>query len=162
MKLVFFFLLAFTACKIEPVDPAKEASKQKFIDSFMEAEHKKTDSIITKKIFDTIGLSQAPVKILLAHFVGRDNIELKWKNISNKKIAAIRFKWYGLNAFDEPADMGNSSLRGFGGGFSDQELAPGKTNFSEWSIFSRDGKKIILAWPYEVAFSDGSKWKLNN
>ncbi|MDB5280689.1 MAG: hypothetical protein JWR61_5644 [Ferruginibacter sp.] len=130
---------------------------------------KMTDSLIqasTKEaLFDTLGLSQAPVKVLSSRLVKQEysnykDISLTYKNVSDKKIQAIRFRWYGINAFGEPADMGSSGLlAGFGSGFHDEQIRPGKTQTSEWSIMSRDGKKIVLAWPYEVAFTDGSKWK---
>ena len=65
-----------------------------------------------------------------------------------------------LLSFNEPADMGG--LRdGWGGGFTDDGLRPGSTSYGEWSIFSKDGKKVLIAYPYEVAFDDGTKWELN-
>lgn len=124
-----------------------------------------TQAVIKDALFDTAGISQAPVRVLSAKLVSREysnskDIRLTWKNVSYKKVAAVRFKWYGLNAFGEPADMGNTSiLAGFGSGFAARSLSPGKTDSGEWSIMSNDGKKIVLAWPYEVAFEDGTKWK---
>jgi hypothetical protein len=118
-------------------------------------------------LFDTVGLYAAPVKVLGARLISRDyssykDIRLTYKNISTKAISAIRFKWYGINSFNEPADMGSSSLQeGFGSGFADDRLPPGKTDSGTWSIMSKDGKKVVLAWPYEVAFEDGTKWELN-
>lgn len=115
--------------------------------------------------YDTAGLYLAPVKVLIAKFVSKEysnykDIALKYKNVSSKKISAIRFKWYGENSFNEPADMGG--LRdGWGGGFTDDGLRPGSTSYGEWSIFSKDGKKVLIAYPYEVAFDDGTKWELN-
>jgi hypothetical protein len=49
---------------------------------------------------------------------------------------------------------------GWSGGFSEDALRPGSTDYGEWSIYSKDGKKILIAYPYEVAFSDGTFWKL--
>lgn len=124
-----------------------------------------TQAVIKDALFDTAGISQAPVKVLSAKLVTQEysnskDIRLTWKNVSGKKVAAIRFKWYGLNAFGEPADMGGSAvIKGIGGGFADRSLAPGKTDSGEWSIMSKDGKKVVMAWPYEVAFEDGTKWK---
>lgn len=124
------------------------------------------DSIVRAKIkefrFDTAGLSVAPVLILKARMVEKEystykDIALTYKNVSGKKIEAIRFAWYGENAFGEPADMGIGH-DGFGGGFTDDPLKPGKTESGTWSILSRDGKKVILAWPTEVVFEDNTKW----
>jgi hypothetical protein len=146
-------------------EPTKD-STDKLIDSLRKAEM--VDSLVkermTKAMFDTVGLSLAPVKITEAFLFKEEyssfrNIRMVWKNISKKKITAIRFSWYGTNAFGEPADMGTSITKGFGGGYTDESLGPGKVANGIWSILSRDGKKIVLAWPYEVVFEDGTKWK---
>jgi hypothetical protein len=126
-----------------------------------------TDSLVRaikkKALFDTVGLYKAPVKILTAKVVkveysNTKNVYLAYKNVSGKTIKGVKFRWYGMNAFDEPADLGDYSNEGFGGGFDDDILRPNKTDSGTWNIYSRDAKKIVLAWPYEVSFSDGSKW----
>ncbi len=114
--------------------------------------------------YDTSGLYLAPVKILSARFVTKEysnykDIALSYKNVSKKRISAIRFKWYGENAFNEPADMGALN-EGWGAGFTDDILRPGATGYGTWSILSKDGKKVLIAYPYEVAFEDGTKWSL--
>ncbi|TAF83277.1 MAG: hypothetical protein EAZ51_00985 [Sphingobacteriales bacterium] len=114
--------------------------------------------------YDTGGLYLAPVKVLSAKFVTKEysnykDITLRFKNVSNKVVTAIRFKWYGENAFNEPADMGGIQ-DGWGAGFSDNPLRPGATEYAQWDILSRDGKKILIAYPYEVVFKDGTKWQL--
>lgn len=114
---------------------------------------------------DTIGLHLSPIKLLNARFVKKEysnykDISLSYKNVSGKDVTGIRFKWFGKNAFNEPADMGGS-FEGVGSGFSDDLLRAGRSRDSEWSISSKDGKKITIAYPYEVAFSDGTSWKLN-
>jgi len=128
-----------------------------------------TQSIIKDALFDTAGLSTSPVKVVNTRLVKREysnykDISITYKNVSGKDISAIRFKWYGLNAFDEPADMGIGSVidKGFGSGFTDDELRSGKTSSGEWEILSQDAKKVVLAWPYEVVFTDGSKWKTSS
>lgn len=138
--------------------------------SYMEKAKKNVDSLIKAsaktKILDTTGMSKSPILVLKSELIAisysnRKNIRLVYKNVSNKKISAIRFEWYGENAFNEPADMGNYTFIGSGGGFTDQSLNPGKTRDSEWDILSKDAKKIIAARAYEVAFSDGTTWKLH-
>lgn len=113
---------------------------------------------------DTNYLQNAPVKVISARPLQQEyssykSIRLTYKNISAKTISGVKFRWYGLNAFGDPADMGGIT-DGFGGGFSDDELRPGKTDGGTWDILSRDLKKVIKAWPYEVAFKDGTKWEL--
>jgi hypothetical protein len=115
--------------------------------------------------YDTGGLYLAPIKVLSARFVVREysnykDVSLRFKNVSNKRVSAIRFKWYCENAFNEPADAGNSILKGWGAGFTDSELGIGTTTYGTWEILSKDGKKILIAYPYEVAFTDGTKWEL--
>lgn len=139
-------------------------TKEEFIANYKDSVMKKINRQVA---LDTAGLSSAPVKVLRAVMVKEEysnykSISLTFKNISDKQVDAIKFSWYGENAFGEPADMGNSFLEGSGGGFTESKLSPGKSRTSEWSILSRDGKKVILAWPYEVVFSDGAKWKLKN
>jgi hypothetical protein len=115
--------------------------------------------------YDTGGLYLAPIKVLSAKFVNKEysnykDVSLSFKNVTNKKISAIRFKWYGENSFNEPADMG-SLKEGWGAGFTDDALRAGASSNSTWEVLSRDGKKILIAYPYEVAFDDGTKWALN-
>jgi len=103
---------------------------------------------------------ECPVKILSSRPVENDyssyrDIHLSWKNVSKKTITGIKFRWKGVNAFGDQADVGD------GGGFTDDKLRPGKTDYSEWSILSRDLKKVTKAWAYEVVFEDGTKWELN-
>jgi hypothetical protein len=116
--------------------------------------------------YDTGGLYLSPIKVVSAKFVTKEysnykDISLRFKNVSSKVVTAIRFKWYGENAFNEPADMGG--LReGWGGGFTDDAIRPGASDYGEWSILSKDGKKILIAYPYEVVYKDGTKWELPN
>ncbi|WP_281225402.1 hypothetical protein [Flavobacterium aquiphilum] len=114
---------------------------------------------------DTTGQSKSPILITKSSLIKEEysnskNIKLFYKNISKKKIESIRFEWYGENAFHEPADMGNLSILGEGGGFTDEPISPNKSSYGTWSIHSKDAKKIISARAYEVAFSDGTIWKL--
>lgn len=136
--------------------------KAHFIDSTTKA---MTDSIDKKALFDTAGLYMAPVKVLSSKIVSSAsgqyrNVQLSYKNLTKKAISAIRFKWYGLDAFGEPADMGSSFAAGFGGGYTDEGLAAGDEESGTWDILSRNAKKITFAWAYEVVFEDGSKWEL--
>ena len=128
-----------------------------------------TDSVLNKiasdVYMDTAGLSKGPVKVIKAvlfkeEYSSYRDIRVTYKNVSKKTVAAIKFRWKGTNAFGDPADMGSSLQEGYGGGFTDDSLRPGRTEVSEWSILSKDGKKVELAWAYEVVFADGTKWEL--
>lgn len=141
-------------------------------DALIEVKAKQyADSVVEQAMFnammDTFGVAAGPVKVLSAKLVQEEyskykNVRLSWKNVSDKKISAIRFRWYGLNAFNEPADMGSVVQKGYGGGFSDDAVRPGGTDSGTWEIYSQDAKKIVIAWPYEVAFDDGTKWESSN
>ena len=114
---------------------------------------------------DTTGMGSSPVivyksKLVEKEYTNYKDIKLYYKNISKKNISAIRFEWYGENAFNEPADMGSYSVLGVGGGFTDDVLRVGASSSGVWEISSKDGKKIISARAYEVVFNDGSKWQL--
>jgi len=109
---------------------------------------------------DTAGLYLSPVKIQSNKLVKKEysdyrNISITFKNVGKKDISAIRFRWCIINAFGELAD------RGYGNGANDIKLRVGKSNSSEWSLLSRDAKKIVSAWPTEIVFEDGTKWEIN-
>jgi hypothetical protein len=165
MRITFVFsLIILVSCHndtIEKQDPAFDETA--FKDSVKKAMKKDIDRQIANSMFDTIGVSIAPVKVISAtlkkgEYSSYRDMYLTFKNVSGKKITAIRFKWYGINAFNEPADMGSLTMAGFGGGFTDDALLPGRSESSQWGINSKDGKKVVLAWPCEVAFEDGTKW----
>ena len=157
-------LLTLFSCKSKQQQAADDTKK--FIDS-LEIERKvdsMTKASMANIYWDTVGVYNAPIKVLSAKLVRREysnykDMALVYKNVSNKRISAVRFSWYGENAFGEPADMGGLTQEGFGGGFDDSGLGAGKTGSGEWSILSKNGKKVIMAWPREVVFEDGTKWK---
>ncbi len=170
MKKIIYILIAMalTSCmnsaeKQAQKEKAKLDSTIAAIERQEEIEQKVKQSI-HDAIFDTVGLSESPVKVyeyglIKQNYSSYRNIYLRYKNVSDKIVSGVRFKWYGENVFGEAADMGGYP-EGFGGGYMDNTLRPGKKDYGEWSILSRDAKKVILAWPYEVVFEDGSKWEL--
>lgn len=152
-----------------------EAEKKARLDSFSMKQYGKTSEEVVKDrvnkslgdaLMDTVGLYKSPVLVTKAtlfkgEYSSYRDIRLTYKNVSNKSISAIKFRWKGVDAFGEPADMGSGSMvEGFGGGFMDNTLKSGRATTSEWGILSRNGKKVILAWATDVAFSDGTKWKV--
>jgi hypothetical protein len=167
-------LSILTSCHQNQTAPKTELQKKMELDSFSKAKYgessdahvkRMVDEGMKKALIDTAGLYKAPVKVLSARIVRQEystyrNVYLKYKNISGKTISAIKFNWYGVNAFNEPADLGNPVAAGFGAGFTDDLLKPGRSEGSTWDVLSRDAKKIQLAWPIEVSFSDGTSWKL--
>lgn len=123
-------------------------------------------TIIDEVFGDTLGLYQSPInvksfKIIKSESGNYRNVKLTYKNNSMKTVTAIKFRWKGLNAFDEPADLGSAFADGYGSGFTDVILKQGKSQTSVWPVLSRDAKELTLAWVTEVVYEDGSKWKLN-
>lgn len=115
------------------------------------------------RLMDTTGLYNAPVQITSNAIVsveGRKSVKLSYKNTSAKNIDAIRFSWYVENAFREPASV-DGVAPGLGGGLDDVPLKAGRATTGKWDLYAgTDANKIILVWPREIVFSDGSKWKI--
>lgn len=173
--LVFLFAVSLMGCTQQAgtnaFDSAEERAERARQDSIVLADslasiyasqYKINGSTGKESFMDTTGIYLAPVKVTRAVFFREEyssfySVRLNYKNVSGKDIQAIRFEWYGENAFSEPADMGSGS-DGHGRGFSDDLLRSGSSTSGAWSILSRDGKKIIGARAYEVAFADGTKW----
>ncbi len=161
-----FSLFSFLAChqmddtkRGSTLDSTNGISESEFKAHFIDSARKKMNQDIA--FSDTASQSNCPVKVIVARPITKEysnykDVSLTYKNISNKTIEAIKFKWYGLNAFGEPADMGVSD--GIGSGFDDDKLRAGKTVTNQWNILSKDLKKIVKAWAYEVVFEDGTKW----
>ena len=118
---------------------------------------------MTKVMFDTGGVSTAPVKIKTVYLFDEDNsyrsINIEYTSMSDNPISGIRFAWYGVDAFNEPADMGGTIERGFGHGTIDHTLHPHETKTATFNMNSRDAKKVLQCWPDKVGFIDGTKWE---
>jgi hypothetical protein len=147
----------------------KDEIEQEYLDSLdLEIESaERFEEYKTNLNWDTVGIENSGLIITNARFVKKEyssykDIQLKYKNVSGKKIKAIKFKWYGVDAFGEPADCGGINQDGFGGGFDDSGLGIGRQTSGNWSILSSNGDKIVKAWPNEIAFEDGTKWKSTN
>lgn len=168
MRKLLLLLILFTACQNRKSLDDKSNSFADSLKIDIKA-RQMADSLINlsgkERLLDTTGISSSPVQIISSKFIEKEysnykNVKLVFKNISSKKIQAIKFEWYGENAFNEPANFPGSTIEGVSGGFTDDSVNPGKTKTSTWDVLSNDGKKILAARAYEVAFSDGTKWKL--
>ena len=163
-------LIGVFSCKSDAERKTEENKKELLILKYTELSRKRNDSILKNmkknSYTDTTGIGNSPIKVYKYKIVEKEystsykDIKLYYKNVSKKNISAIRFEWYGENAFNEPADMGSSINLGAGGGFTDDALKVGSSANGIWDISSKDVKKIISARDYEVMFEDGSKWTL--
>jgi len=171
-RLIFIFIvfLPFLSCNTN--NNAQNITKEEKIkvqntmakvrEGMKNMEQEKVRRLKNELGIDTTGDSESPLMILNAKFIpdeytNRRNVRVKYKNISGKKIVAIKIKWTGRNAFGEPASMRNS-INGIGGGMTDDPINPGATESKVWDVWSTDGKNIIHCWAYEVVFADGTKW----
>jgi len=176
LKIVFSIIFsgALLSCKSDPerVKKILEHNRTTAIrdsisaDSTMRAMKFEADITSGRILKDTIGSYKSPVQITSSSLVKREygtykDIKLIYKNVSKKKISAIKFRWKGIDAFGDPADMGGYT-KGFGGGFTDDILAPSKSDYGTWDMLSNNAKKITVVWVTEVAFSDGTKWFIDN
>lgn len=169
---ILFSLLNLTSC--EKMENPSTNSEKKVSDAKIEADVNRTldsiDNAVKNEMFEdaqkpATNDKTTPVEVVNSRLVKMEysnhkNIELKYKNISNKTIQAIKFEWFGKNAFGEPADMGNPISSGQGGGFTDETLKPGKAKYGTWEIFSADAKTITTVRATEVVFNDGTKWTI--
>lgn len=161
MKIHSFYLLSvflFISCS----DHVNNIVGKDYLDSLNN--EKRMDSLVSdrmKEVFlsDTLLISEAPVQITSTKVTFSGGIKLKYKNVSDKTITAIKFAWYGIDGFYDPVDLGSNPI-GAGGGYTDETLSIGAYDESYWSTNSDKLKSIIKAWPIEVAFEDGSKWKI--
>lgn len=108
----------------------------------------------------------SPIKILSSKLLKNQysehkDIELVYKNVSRKKIGAIRFEWYCENAFNKPASGKFFFIKGKSEGYTNLPINTKQTKTQIWEGFSTDAKTIISARAYFVAFSDGTTWKLH-
>jgi hypothetical protein len=170
-KLIYSFtIILLFSCNNLP-KPKTQAEKDKeYLDSLamdlrvqkkMDEYHDKLNSSIN---WDTVGVYNSGLIITKARFIEEEysnykSVQLSYTNKTGKLIKAIKFKWYGVNSFNEPADCGDYSEIGFGGGFDDDKLGINRSTTSTWSVLSKDGDKIVKAWAYQIAFEDGTIWK---
>lgn len=142
-----------------------------FIDSVRTARQvdsmvKETINSVYRNVADSSGSWRSPVQVMKAVMVKNEytstrSVRLSYKNVSEKKVAAIKFRWYGVDAFGEPADMGDS-FEGLGSGLDNDGLNVGAKKTGTWNVYSSRGRKVTSACAIEVAFDDGSVWKLKN
>lgn len=164
MKLILFALLALCAC--QPAQVKHTAADSMLASDYYSQDFRDSAIHQIKKdaLFDTAGISKAPVRVTKfwlkkGDYSNYKDVSFTFKNVSDKRIEAVRFRWYGLDAFGEPAELGNPMLEGFGGGFDDDAIGLNKSRTVTYGIMSRNAKKLILVWPIEIAFADGTTWK---
>jgi len=86
-------------------------------------------------------------------------VVITYKNISAEPVRAIRLRWKGVNDFNEPVLFDGGRSIGYDEDETDSPAAPGQTSRLVKEYDLANCKKIIAAWPYEIALADGTTWK---
>ena len=165
---LFFSTIVLISCQGKQETPLEKLQREVREDSIDRVVRKRTDSMVksikTNIYWDTANIAEAPIivtsaKLSRGEYSSYKDVVLTFKNVSGKKVEAIRFRWYCLNAFGEPADMSGLLEPGFGAGYTEDPLRPGKSDNATWDGVSRNAKKIVKAWATEAVFDDGTKWE---
>ena len=88
------------------------------------------------------------------------DIRFTYKNLGKKSIKAIKFEWYCVNSFEEPAANGRNFYAE--GRFTLNVVALIKSGHSKteyWEDFSTDADKVVKIRAYYIVYTDGSKWR---
>lgn len=86
---------------------------------------------------------------------GSKEISITVLNSSKKRIDGIKLHWVLYNNFGDVIDeYGNN-------GISQDILSPNKKDTYSWDIYSSPATKAE-AYVYQVHFTDGTRWDLNN
>ena len=127
----------------------------------------KTDTIsIKNSTANKSHLEKSPIKIIKATLLNNNyshhkDIKVIYKNSSKKAIKAIKFEWFCINAFEEPASGNYFYGEGKFKGKTTDLIKPGEIKTEIWEDFSTDADKIIKIRAYYVVFNNGTKWQLN-
>ena len=148
-------MIALFACNEKP-KPEKEVEVKPPPDNMQ--------GFYFRMMLDTTGMYQSPVQVARASIFNRDqlsnkDIEIVFKNVSDKKITAIRFRWYIINKLGDAADINGGITKGFGHGLSEDALEPNMSDTASWELAANDIYRIAYAFPYEVEFADGDQWR---
>lgn len=129
---------------------------QKYKDSTYNAIMNKIEQDKNKEL-DSIVKTESPIQVLSVKFIDDDYTQLvrvRYKNVSDKKIIAIKFKWV-----DFKDVFGDDVNLLYNGGVSEDIIKPGKELSGTWNIHE-ENVKTGKVYCEEVVFDDGSKWTL--
>lgn len=115
---------------------------------------------ITKSI--TVNVKDSPLlitnKTLTTDIIGGQNANITVKNTSGKTVNAFRVKICMWNAFGEQVDyLGEYPFKGQATNIT---ILPNNAYTATWSLYWASGVSRITPWVYEIAYTDGSTWKL--
>lgn len=119
---------------------------------------------IKATFLDTTGQGSSPIRIVSSGIglngkPGSRRIAVRFKNVSDKNISALRFEWYAEDFHGNPADMGD--YLGQGSGTTEESLKSGDYSEAEWEISSVNADSLISIRAYQVFFDDDTSWELS-
>ena len=124
-----------------------------------------SDSIENLVVLDSTGVYKSPViakDITVTKSINEDYriVNISFENVSDKNVIAVKFRWKGLDAFGDKADIGKLS-DGFGDETIEIDIKSGeKISINSLHIKTSNLRKVSNVIPYEVAFEDGTTWIL--
>lgn len=168
IKLLFLLILA-TSCinknKKDYFEVKKNINYQQVDTQIDEKKNISPSDSIKQSFLDTLNSRESPVKVISSQLLKNQysdhkDIRLIYKNISKKRIGAIRFEWYCENAFNKPASGKFFFVQGKAEGETHTMVNPGKIKSHIWEDFSTDAQSIVSIRAAFVAFTDGTSWSL--
>lgn len=125
---------------------------------------KEEEKMWNRIYWDTANIAAAPIKVIEATVAGEEEFKreaiLKFQNVSQKTVDAVRLSYYEVNAYGEPTSTGSGSYYSRGHGSLSYEIPlPPNEIATAKAIPGFGARKIAKAWPTTVVFSDGSKWE---
>jgi len=117
-----------------------------------------------KTVTKTVTVVDAPARItawsLVNDGIGGKDARITIRNTSARAITAVRIQIAMWNNFGERVTYFGEYL--FRGEAPDTYIAPGAEKTFLWSLYWASGVTNIAPWVVEVAFEDGTAWKLYN
>ena len=160
---LFFIVLFISSCNGPSSQERKEALKQLKLDEAQKRSSDAVEKMLKNREDDSLRIAAAPIKVLSykvvkVPYTSYRNIEITFKNVSNKTINAVRFGFMGKTAFDKPANVGGFEGKNYGN--YDESIKSKQKQTITFSINSPDLKKIEYVRPYEIVYEDGEKYTL--
>lgn len=156
--IILFFILLLLSCN---------KTKQSTVVSEETVKNTKNNNPVQIKKDSLPKREKAPVTIISATLIKNQysdhkDIKIVFKNSGRKTIKAIKFEWFCLNSFDEPASGRFFYGEGRFTTNSVHIIKPGQIKSEFLEDFSTDANHIVTTRAYYIVYTDGSKWKLHN
>lgn len=112
------------------------------------------------QIIEISPIKISSIRISENQYSDHKDIRFTYKNLGKKSIKAIKFEWYCVNSFEEPAANGRNFYAE--GRFTLNVVTLIKSGHSKteyWEDFSTDADKVVKIRAYYIVYTDGSKWR---